>query len=266
MDLKKTYSYFVLDYLKSIAIVYLIVTGVTVALFVLAMFWGEAFSIDVLADFVPNYFTVFIVCFIFSLVSNRSGDLIFNQFGKSRQTSFVVNLLVMITISIITAFVFSLLLSLFYKLKLTDYVKFQAETDGFAIINGHTSIQPSYKFDSRITFWLYSFVYYIYVSIFASSVGIFIYSLWIRLEKLYRWIVFLLIPVGLTYLIPKFIIDYIGGNPNSKMFLINFIKFFGLENGFSYKFVFVSTLVVILPLLVISYFIMLRKPLYGKKK
>ncbi len=266
MDLKKTYSYFVLDYLKSIAIVYLIVTGVTVALFVLAMFLGEAFSIDVLADFVPNYFMVAIVCFIFSLVSNRSGDLIFNQFGKSRQTSFVVNILVMITISIISAFVFSLLLSLFYTQKLQNYLDMENMFKYFMINKVHEFTSVDSKFASRFSFWLYSFVYYIYVSLFASSVGIFIYSLWIRLEKLYRWIVFLLIPLGLTYLIPKFIIDYIGGNPNSEIFLINFIKFFGLENGFSFKFVFVSTLVVILPLIVISYFIMLRKPLYGKKK
>lgn len=266
MDLKKTYSYFVVDNLKTTSIVYLVVTGVTLLIFLFANFMGESLALKDVVDLIPNYFTVAIVSFIISIVMNRSNDLICNQFGKSRKTAFISNFLVLFSIGLIFALIFSLLKSFFYSFELNEYLKYKEHLFNFNINNKQLLVGASAKYINRFSYLLYNFAYYSFLAIAFSILGIFIYSLWVRLEKLYRWIVFLLVPVIITYLTPKLIIFYISDSSRTIVFVNNIIKLFGLENGFSYQFIFVSTIIILIPMLIISYFIMLKKPLYGVKK
>ncbi len=266
MDIKKTYSYFLNENIKSTGIVYSIVVGATILIFILALFLGEPFVASDLIDLIPNYFTVLIVAFIFGIVSNRNMDLACNQFGKSRKTAYYSNILVLFSTSLIAAFLFSTLKSFFYMVEYNSYMQLRDNFTSFGSYNKELFIGSNVQYVSRFAYWLYHFSYYTYVSIFAISLGVFIYSLWVRLEKLYRWIVFLLIPLILAYLVPKFIIHFLSDSNSTMSFINRFINFFGLQNGFSYKFIFVSTVSVIIPLLIIAYFIMLKKPLYGKKK
>jgi hypothetical protein len=266
MHIKQTYSYFLKENLKTTGIIYSIVVGVTLLVFLLVMFLGETFSFSDIQGLIPNYFTVYVVSFIFTLVSSRNVDLICNQFGKSRETSFISNLLVMISISFIVALLFSTLNSIFYKSQYQEFIEFSAHFKNTYFENKSLFIGSDIRYASFFSYWLYSLSYYTFISIAASALGIFIYSLWVRLEKLYRWIVFLFIPVVLAYAIPKAIIENVFGNQKVIQFFKNCINFFGLENGFSYQFIFVSLLVIILPQLILAYLIMRKKPLYGKKK
>ncbi len=266
MHIKQTYSYFLKDNLKTTGIIYSIVIGVTFLVFLLFVLLGESFSLSDLNGLIPNYFTVFIVSFIFTLVSGRTTDLACNQFGKSRETSFITNLLVLSTIAIIVGLLFSLLNTIFYKVQFNEYIEVRTHFQNVYIENKSLFVGSNAKYASRFSFLLYNFSYYVYLSICATALGIFIYSLWVRLEKLYRWVVFLFIPVVLAYAIPKAIIENLFGNAKVIQFFKNCIRFFGLENGFSYQFIFVSLLTIILPLLIIAFFIMRKKPLNGKKK
>ncbi|MDC7249209.1 MAG: hypothetical protein PQJ49_04745 [Sphaerochaetaceae bacterium] len=266
MHIKQTYSYFLKENLKATGIIYSIVVGVTFLVFLLVMMLGETFSFSDIQGLIPNYFTVYVVSFIFTLVTSRNVDLICNQFGKSRETSFISNLLVMISISFVVALLFSILNSIFYKSQYQEFIEVSAHFKNVNINNKSLFIGSDVRYASLFSYWLYSLSYYTFISIAASALGIFIYSLWVRLEKLYRWIVFLFIPVVLAYAIPKAIIENLFGNQKVIQFFKNCIHFFGLENGFSYQFIFVSLLVIILPLLILAFFIMRKKPLYGKKK
>ncbi len=266
MDIKKTYSYFLNENIKSTGIVYSIVVAVTLFILIFALFMGEKFVASDLINLIPNYFTVLIVSFIFGIVSNRNMDLVCNQFGKSRKTAYHSNLLVLFTISFIVAALFSTLRSFFYVTEYNSYIELSGNFNSFISYNKELFIGSAIQYVSRFAYWLYHFSYYSFISIFAITLGVFIYSLWVRLEKLYRWIVFLLIPLIIAYLIPKFVIHFFVDSNNTMSLITKFINFFGLQNGFSYKFIFVSLASIIIPLLVIAYFIMLKKPLYGKKK
>ncbi len=260
MDIKKTYSYYIKENLRTNGIIYLVVFAVTFLVFLFALFIGESFVFSDLSTLVPNFFTVFIVSFILGIISNRTMDLNCNQFGKSRKTSFITNLLVMFTIAGIVAVVLSTLLTIFYTSMSVDYAQMRGHFN-----NPYIDMESNTKYLSRFSFWIFNIAYYAFLSIFATSIGVFIYSLWVRLEKLYRWIVFLFIPIVLAYLIPKTIISIVMNGYNSMGFVNKLISFFGLEHGFSYQFIFVSILVFVIPILIIAYFIMLKKPLYGKK-
>lgn len=262
MDIKKTYTYFLKENLLMTAIIYSIVVAVTLLVTLFAFFVGERYVVSDLVSLIPSFFTVLVVSFIFSLISNNTMDLACNQFGKSRKTSYISNILVMVSISFLIAFVFSTLTSFFYKSQYTNYLMRSSSSFG-SLYSGNDT-----KYLSYFSYWLYNFAYYTYISIAASTVGIFIYSLWARLEKLYRWIVFLFIPVTLAYVVPRVIIYFFfESNGRSPMnFFVRIIKLFGLENGFGYQFIFVSIILTVIPLLIVSYFIMLKKPLYGKKK
>ncbi len=262
MDIKKTYSYFLKDYLKTTGIVYLVFAGVTILMVFFALIIGESFALSDVKDLIPNYFIVGLISFIVSIIFSRNSDLICNQFGKSRETAFFSNILVFLSLAVIFAFLFSILKTLFFRYEYSDYMRIREFTVSWMGPAREYSIQ----YANKLSFFLYNFTYYSYIAFAFSAVGIFVYSLWVRLEKLYRWIVFLFIPIGITFIIPRFVLLGMN-NPNRIMNFFNKLtRFFGLENGFSYQYVLVSSLVFILPLLIISYFIMRKKPLYGKKK
>lgn len=266
MDIKKTYSYYLKENLKTTGIIYLIVLGVTFLLFLFALFIGESFSLSSLSGLIPNFFTVSIVSFIFSIVSSKTIDLTCNQFGKSRKTAFVSNLLVSFTIAFIVAAVLSSLLNIFYNSEALEYAKISAQLNNRFLENKGLIIGTDLRYVSRFSFWIYNFAYYAFISIWATSFGVFIYSLWVRLEKLYRWIVFLFVPMVLAYTIPKIVISIFMNGYDTMRLANRLISFFGLENGCSFRFMFISILIFILPILIIAYFVMLKKPLYGKKK
>lgn len=266
MELKKTYSYFLKDNIKTTAIVYLVVAGVTLAIFLLTGLFGESLSLSDLIDLIPNFFTVAIVSFIISIVASRSSDLICNQFGKTRETSYISNILVMLSLAFVFALLFSFLKSFFYTFELSNYLKYKNFLIDVDFNNKEFLIGPNSKYISRLSFFIYNFSFYSYIAFAFSTLAIFIYSLWVRLERLYRWFVFLVIPLLLAYSIPKIIISYITNNQNTINIIDKLVVFFGLENGVSLQYFIVSTLVILLPLLIISYFIMQKKALYGKKK
>ncbi|MGD1821440.1 MAG: hypothetical protein ACPKM0_01610 [Pleomorphochaeta sp.] len=266
MDIKKTYSFFVVDYLKTSAIVYLIVMGITFIIFMFANLMGNHFEFNELRNLIPNYFTVFIVVFIMSIVSNRNSDLICNQFGRSRTTAFISNILVMISISIVFALIFSLLKSIFYSFDLEDYMFKKSYFTNVRFNNKQLFVGSGAKYISNFSYFLYNFAYYSFISFYASVIGLFIYSLWVRLEKIYRWIAFIFIPVLIAYSIPRLIMFQMDNSEKAIRTMNKIIHFFGLQNGFSYQYILVSILVILIPLIIISYFIMRKKPLYGKKK
>jgi len=229
---------------------------------IFALMVGESFTLSDAKDLIPNYFIVGLISFIVSIIFSRNSDLICNQFGKSRETSFFSNILVFLSLAIIFALLFSILKMFFFRYEYSDYMRIREFRVSWMGAGNDYPIQ----FASKGSFFLYNFAYYSYIAFAFSVVGIFVYSLWVRLEKLYRWIVFLFIPIGITFIIPRFVLLGIN-NPNRIMnFFEKLIRFFGLENGFSYKYIFISTIVFLIPLLIISYFIMRKKPLYGKKK
>lgn len=266
MDIKKTYSYFVKENFKTTGFVYLITVAVTFLVFLFALIVGETFSVSDLADLIPNLFIVSIVSFVLSIIFNRTMDLACNQFGRSRTTAYLSNILVIVSISVVMALIFSTLDVLFYK---SAYEQYLQSHNYLLKINTRFStlyVGSDIQYISPFSYWLYNFTYYTFIEIAFSAAGIFFYSLWTRLEKFYRWIVFVVIPVICAYLIPKILISYFLNTNNPVRFFEKIIYFFGLDKGFSYHFALVFTLICIIPGLIISYFIMRKKPLYGKKK
>lgn len=266
MDIKKTYSYFLKDYFKTTGIVYLVFSGVTLLIAILSVMLGEHFALNDIRDLIPNYFIVGLVTFIVSIIFNRNSDLISNQFGRSRETAFFSNLLVFLSLAIVFAFIFSLLKMIFFQAELDDFMRYKSYFSSFRINDKELMVGAYAKYANRGTLFLYNLTYYSYIAFAFSVVATFVYSLWVRLEVFYRWVVFLFVPIGISFIIPRFVI--MGMNdPNRIMIIVDKItRFFGLQNGFSYQYVLVSTLVILIPLLIVSFFIMRKKPLYGKKK
>lgn len=249
MDIIPSYKYLMKNWVKYLGITFAIIFGINLITNILALVvFGENFTVEDLYGIIPfaSPFILTIIIYIFGIFTKDS-LLMGNQFGKSRNTMYTSHLMMLITLSVFC----SLLLFC------TDLI-FNVQQRFFS---------DTYVKLPRLIYASYHALQALFAMYIATTLSMFISALWNRLNKLYRVVVFVGLPVLFVIAIPKIIINTLTTYEAKIRFLQSFLNFFGIsQSRISYPRLYLTSLIYVVPLFVIAYLALQKAPLYGKKK
>jgi hypothetical protein len=250
MKIKEPYKFLTKDNFLNIGFILLIVFVVNILVSILIMGFtkdGGGF-VYLMNQVTPNLSVVIIIMFIYSMATYKSMMSIGNQFGRTRLSMMMANTLSMITLI--------LALALFASFAGVSYI-----TEGGIVLSRYKGVVSNGNLFIKEFFWIFTSLFNTY------AVGTFISSIWNRVKPLIRLIIFVGIPVLMAMLIPKIVMSMKMNDGIFINFFLQIGKFFGYtESGINILQNTITTTVIIsLPLLLLSYLIARRSTLNDKK-